>query len=30
MAERKYAEQLRGSFPTSNEAAMLRRGQFNE
>jgi len=30
MAERKYAEQLRGSFPASNEAAMLRRGQFNE
>ena len=30
MAERKYAEQLRGSFPNSGEAALLRRGQFNE
>jgi type IV pilus assembly protein PilF len=30
MAERKYAEQLRGSFPTSGEAALLRRGRFNE
>lgn len=30
MAERKYAEQLRGSFPLSSEAGQLRRGQFNE
>lgn len=30
MAERKYAEQLRGAFPSSSEAAMLRRGQFDE